>query len=52
MDDEIVQCQGNDGKFPFKWDPALNAIGTIHKDMFYHIKLFQDRINGADQILV
>ncbi len=51
MDDESIRCQGKDGKFLFEWNPALNTIGIVRKDMFYRVQLFQDRINGSYQVI-
>ena len=51
MDDESIRCQGKDGKFLFVWNPVLNTIGIVRKDMFYRVQLFQDRINGSYQVI-
>lgn len=51
MDEESIKCQGKDGKFLFEWNPALNTIGIIRKDMFYRIRLYTDEVHSSYQVI-
>ncbi len=51
MDDECIKCQGRDGKFLFEWNPVLNTIGIVRKDMFYRVRLYNDKVQGSYQII-
>lgn len=51
MDDECIKCQGRDGKFLFEWNPVLNTIGIVRKDMFYRVRLYNDKAQGSYQII-
>lgn len=51
MDDECIKCQGRDGKLLFEWNPALNTIGIVRKDMFYRVRLYNDKVQGSYQII-
>lgn len=51
MDDENIKCQGRDSKFLFEWNPALNTIGIVRKDMFYRVRLYNDKMHGSYQII-
>lgn len=51
MDDESIKCQGKDGKLLFEWNPTLNTIGIVRKDMFYRVKLLSDKLNSSYQVI-
>lgn len=51
MDDEIVKCEGADGKLLFEWNPVENSIGIVRKDTFYRLQLYRHGAKGKYRIL-
>lgn len=51
MDDESIKCQGKDGKLLFEWNPAMNIISIVRKDMFYRVKLLNTDPKSSYQVI-
>ena len=51
MKDDIVKCQGKDGKFLFEWNPDENSIALVRKNTFYRLQLRKVGAKGTYRVL-